>query len=361
MKKLITILFAVALGLNLSAQTDYVDDWNPDADGDNSVGVSDLLALLSVFAENDADNDGIWDSQDDCVGAYDECGGCNGPGPQILGIDTIIVYYDSLYAEAIDEWWVYEVYSDTLLTYLCENPGCMDPTADNYDSYAIEEDNSCVWADGSLVCDYQYTFNFEGHTYDLVAIGDQCWFAENLRTRYYANGDLILTGLSDLEWNSTLYGATAVYGEGTSAVYSGNEDEVSNLADYGRLYNWFAVVDERGLCPIGWHVPTIEEYTQLRDFLGGSSIAGIPMKASPYDNPSWNGTNSSGFSAVAGGKRYTNGHFGSEGDAGRFWSSSETNTFGGWGVAMDTESTWASSPASSKKYGYSVRCLRDAE
>ena len=93
MKKLITILFAVALGLNLSAQTNYADDWNPDADGDNSVGVSDLLALLSVFAENDADDDGIWDSQDDCVGEYDECGECNGLGPQILGIDTIIVVY----------------------------------------------------------------------------------------------------------------------------------------------------------------------------------------------------------------------------------------------------------------------------
>ena len=125
MKKLLTILFAVALGLNLSAQTDYVDDWNPDADGDDLIGITDLLALLSLFAEADSDGDGIWDSVDDCigvydpcgvcngtgedvdedglcddvddcVGAYDECGVCNGPGPDIPVIDEILYATDSV-------------------------------------------------------------------------------------------------------------------------------------------------------------------------------------------------------------------------------------------------------------------------
>ena len=178
MKKLLTILFAVALGLNLSAQTDYVETWDPDADGDGLIGVSDLLALLGVFQEEDMDNDGIWDSQDDCVGAYDECEVCNGPGPQILGIDTIIVYYDSLYAEAIDEWWVYELDSDTLLTYLCENPGCMDPTADNYDPYAIEEDKSaCRLMDRRLRFQNTFTFRrlhlrFGGHRRPMLVCGE---------------------------------------------------------------------------------------------------------------------------------------------------------------------------------------------
>ena len=90
------MLCAVAVCFSATAQTDYVETWDPDADGDGLIGVSDLLALLGVFQEEDMDNDGIWDSQDDCVGAYDECEVCNGPGPQILGIDTIIVYYDSL-------------------------------------------------------------------------------------------------------------------------------------------------------------------------------------------------------------------------------------------------------------------------
>jgi len=358
MKKLLTILFAVALGLSLSAQTNYADDWNPDADGDNSVGVSDLLALLSVFAENDADDDGIWDSQDDCVGAYDECDVCNGPGPQILGIDTIIVYYDSLYAEAIDEWWVYELYSDTLFTYLCENPGCMDSSADNYDPYAIEEDNSCVWADGSPVCDFQNSFTYDGYTYDLVAIGDQCWFAENLRNEHYANGDAIPGGLNSSEWNETSNGAQAVFGDGTSPVINGSEDEVANLADYGRLYNWYAVDDSRGLCPSGWHVPSDVEFTTLTDGLGGELTAGEKMKSSPSDSPSWNGTNTSGFSGLGGGARFSNGEFNNGGSEG-LWRSASANGANAWFRSLLGGSSEVGRWHTSSQSGFSVRCVRD--
>ena len=67
--------------------------------------------------------------------------------------------------------------------------------------------------------------------------------------------------------------------------FDGSDDEVSNLADYGRLYNWYAVDDARGLCPSGWHVPTDEEYTTLTDGLGGTSVAGGKMKSSPEDSP----------------------------------------------------------------------------
>ena len=80
MKHAIVIFLALGLALTGEAQGDYVEDWNPDADGDDNVGVSDLLALLSVFSENDEDGDGIWDSQDDCIGVYDACGVCNGEG-----------------------------------------------------------------------------------------------------------------------------------------------------------------------------------------------------------------------------------------------------------------------------------------
>ena len=361
MKKLLTILFAVALGLNLSAQSNYADDWNPDADGDNSVGVSDLLALLSVFAENDADDDGIWDSQDDCVGAFDECGVCNGPGPQILGIDTIIVYYDSLYAEVIDEWWVYELYSDTLLTYLCENPGCMDPTADNYDPYASEEDNSCVWAEGSPVCEFQNSFTFDGYTYDLVAIGDQCWFAENLRTEHYANGDSIPGDLSDFDWWNAV--ATSL---GAQAIYN---NDASNLADYGRLYNWYAVDDARGLCPSGWHVPTDGEFMTLEMELGMSESEangnswrgtdqGTQMKSSASDSPSWNGTNTSGFSGLAGGNRDYNGDFYNEGNRGDFWSASASGT-NAWYRKLDDGYTEVTRSIYNQRFGFSVRCVRD--
>ena len=84
-------------------------------------------------------------------------------------------------------------------------------------------------------------------------------------------------------------------------------NDASNLTDYGRLYNWFAVDDARGLCPSGWHVPTDVEYTTLTDGLGGTSVAGGKMKSSPEDSPAWNGTNTSGFSGLAGGYRTTMG------------------------------------------------------
>jgi uncharacterized protein (TIGR02145 family) len=361
MKRILVMLFAVAVCFSATAQTDYVETWDPDADGDGLIGVSDLLALLGVFQEEDMDNDGIWDSQDDCVGAYDECGVCNGPGPQILGIDTIIVYYDSLYAEAIDEWWVFEVDADTLLTYLCENPGCMDPTADNYDPYAIEEDGSCVYSNGSPVCDFESAIYFDGYTYELVAIGDQCWFAENLRTEHYANGDAIPGELSNSEWwnaDDTNLGAQAVY-----------NNDASNLADYGRLYNWYAVDDARGLCPTGWHVPTDGEYMTLEMALGMSESQansedwrgtdqGTQMKSSPSDNPAWDGTNTSGFSALAGGARNFDGSFSNEGLNGYFWSSSPIGMYA-WLRLLGSGDAKVFRGSDEQLFGFSVRCVRD--
>ena len=90
MKKLLTILFAVALGLNLSAQDECL---NPDVNCDGYVNVNDLLGLLGYFGDEDLDGDGIWDSQDDCVD--DGCGVCDGPGPQVLAVDTITFMTDS--------------------------------------------------------------------------------------------------------------------------------------------------------------------------------------------------------------------------------------------------------------------------
>ena len=358
MKRIFVMLCAVAVCFSVSAQTDYVETWDPDADGDGLIGVSDLLALLGVFQEEDMDNDGIWDSQDDCVGAYDECGVCNGPGPQILGIDTIIVYYDSLYAEAIDEWWVFEVDADTLLTYLCENPGCMDPIADNYDPYAITNDGSCVYSNGSPVCDFLTATYFDGYIYDLVAIGDQCWFAENLRTEHYANGDAITTNLYN-EWNSTTNGAMTVYGDDLGCSHDspdGNAcDPDWSLNEYGRLYNWYAVVDGRGLCPNGWHVPTDEEWTVLTNYLGGMSVAGEKMQAT-YGWYGGSGSNSSGFSGLPGGYRM-NAESMWAGTEGGWWSSSPNSENSAWVRNIFFNTVFRSS--FNKAAGISVRCVRD--
>ena len=390
MKKLLTILFAVALGLNLSAQTDYVDDWNPDADGDDLIGITDLLALLSLFAEADSDGDGIWDSVDDCIGVYDpcgvcngtgedadedglcddvddcvgeydECGVCNGPGPTFPVIDEILYATDSVFLDPLDEWYVFEYATDTLFTFVCPVSGCTDEAAENYIPEAVIEDGSCVY--GPLECGGVPTVTYDGYTYDLVAIGDQCWFAENLRNEHYANGDVIPGELSNSEWEYTNSGAQAIY-----------NNDASNLEDYGRLYNWYAVDDARGLCPSGWHVPTDGEFMTLEMELGMSESEangagfrgtdqGTQMKSSPEDDPSWDGTNTSGFSALAGQGRNTLGDFNIGGySGGYFWSASAYGAYNAWSRHLRTG--WTEVYRNNyyhyhRSNGFSVRCVRD--
>ena len=226
-----------------------------------------------------------------------------------------------------------------------ELSGCMDPDADNFNPEATVSDGSCVY--GLAGCGGSSSVTFDGYTYELVAIGDQCWFAENLRTEHYVNGDAIPGELSDGEWSSTTNGAQAIFA-----------NDASNLTDYGRLYNWFAVDDARGLCPSGWHVPTDVEYTTLTDGLGGTSVAGGKMKSSPEDSPAWNGTNTSGFSGLAGGARSYGGDFYYGGSSGCFWSASADGT-NAWLRVLDGGNAEVLRLNSDQRVGFSVRCVRD--
>jgi len=320
-----------------------------DNNGDNIVGIGDLIDLLARFGDSDLDQDGIWDSEDDCVGAYDTCGVCNGPGPQVLVLDTIIITYDSIYVEAINDWVTYELGADSIFSLQCEDPG-------NF--------NAC----GDAIA-------LDGYSYSTVLIGDQCWFAENLRTTIYADGTAIPAGLTDGEWTSTTSGATAVYGEGSStcANYSPDIDacdEAQSLAEYGRLYNWYAVDDSRGLCPSGWHVPTDGEWTVMIDFLSGGNTGG-QLKTTYGWNGGGNGTNSSGFSGLPGGVRYsysTNYHdagdFHNAGSSGRWWSSSSYVSSGSsyaWSRYLYYSNESIHHGSFYLGDGFSVRCVRDAE
>ena len=209
----------------------------------------------------------------------------------------------------------------------------------------------------SLPCN---SVTFDGHTYDVVQIGDQCWFAENLRNEHYTNGDGIPGELSNSDWSTTSEGAQAIY-----------NNDTSNLAGYGRLYNWHAVYDSRGLCPSAWHVPTDEEFMTLEMELGMSESEanvegpiwrgtdqGTQMKSSASDSPAWDGTNTSGFSGEAGGNRKDYGDFSGEGGFGEFWSTSAAGT-----NAMRRElgggNTGVVRGNKSQQHGFSVRCVRD--
>jgi uncharacterized protein (TIGR02145 family) len=203
------------------------------------------------------------------------------------------------------------------------------------------------------------TVTFDGHTYALVGIGTQCWFKENLRSDNYRNGDAIPGNLNDSQWVSTSSGAQTVFGEGTSEVYGESSDEVANLAAYGRLYNWYAVNDARGLCPVGFHVPTDSEWTVLENALGGSSVAGTALKSSAADSPPWDGSNTSGFSALPGGFRgYSNGAFNDLGYYGLWWSSSPSGSYA-WNRYLYSGGSNVYRYDGDVRLGFSVRCVRD--
>ena len=246
---------------------------------------------------------------------------------------------------------------DTLYTYVCPVQGCSDANAANFNPLAVIEDGSCSY--GPAQCGGASTVTFDGHTYALVGIGTQCWFKENLRSDNYRNGDAIPGNLADGQWTSTSSGAQTVYGEGTSYVSHGSSDEVANLATYGRLYNWYAVNDARGLCPVGFHVPTDSEWTVLENALGGWSVAGTALKSSAADSPPWDGSNTSGFSALPGGNRYnSNGDFYYLGYIGFWWSSSPSGS-DAWYRDLGSGSSNVFRSSANVRDGFSVRCVRD--
>ena len=187
---------------------------------------------------------------------------------------------------------------------------------------------------------------YAGVGYSTVQIGDQCWFAENLRTTTYLNGDAIPQNLSDGDWSSMTSGAMAFY---------------DNFPTNSGLYNFFAVDDARGLCPSGWHVPTDEEWTMLTDHLGGESVAGSQMKTTyGWLGVDGNGTNSSGFSCLPGGSRGYSGAFETAGYDGIWWSSSPDGS-NAWYRGLFTYSEDVFRFSGVPHFGFSVRCVRDAE
>jgi uncharacterized protein (TIGR02145 family) len=203
-------------------------------------------------------------------------------------------------------------------------------------------------------CSGSTALTFDGHTYALVGIGTQCWFKENLRSDNYRNGDAIPGNLSDSLWTSTGSGAQAVY-----------NNDPANLANYGRLYNWYAVKDVRGLCPVGFHVPTKDEWRTLRKASGddvysaAAGVAGTALKSSATDSPPWDGNNSSGFSALPGGSRYSwNGTFNNLGDYGYWWTSSPSES-DAWAGFLGSGSSAAKQNYYRVRVGFSVRCVRD--
>ena len=136
--------------------------------------------------------------------------------------------------------------------------------------------------------------DIDGNAYKVVEIGNQIWMAENLKTSHYQNGDTIPETADAGSWISKSTGAFCYY----------NNDS-SNNKIFGKLYNWFTITDQRKVCPNGWHVPSIIEFDELSNFLGGAAVAGEKLKLTGevyWRSPNI-ATNETGFSAVASGAR----------------------------------------------------------
>ena len=149
-------------------------------------------------------------------------------------------------------------------------------------------------------CADSTAITYHGHTYELVEIGNQCWFKENLRTTHWRNGEDLQVIEDNNAWSSTSDAGTCVYPD---------QPLIDGMSRAGNLYNWYATIDERSLCPVGFIVPSYNDWEILIDAYGGIENASAALKVSEDDNPSWNGTNESGLSVVNGGWRRNSGEF----------------------------------------------------
>jgi uncharacterized protein (TIGR02145 family) len=132
-----------------------------------------------------------------------------------------------------------------------------------------------------------------------------------------------------------------------------------NGTKYGKLYNWYAVNDTRGLAPAGWHVPTDQEWTVLSTFLGGEDVAGVNMKSSSGWSDNGNGNNSYGFSGLPAACRNYQGDFRYFGDLGNWWSASESDVSHAWFRKADSWSPYLYRNSPNKPFGFSVRLVKD--
>lgn len=194
--------------------------------------------------------------------------------------------------------------------------------------------------------------DIDGNTYGMVEIGTQIWMSENLKTTRYRDGSSIPEVTGAAAWSNLSSGAYSIY----------DNDGVNDV--YGKLYNYFAVIDSRRLCPTGTHVPTVEEWRKLVEYIGGETYAGDKLKESgpdhwPLGNP---GTNTYDFTALPGGSRWEDGSFHNLGTFTRILSTSvNANTPEYiWSIyVVSTDPSAFVSGGASKKLGGSVRCLAD--
>jgi len=191
----------------------------------------------------------------------------------------------------------------------------------------------------------------DGNVYTSVTIGTQVWMVENLKTTKYNDGTDIPLVTDDVEWVNLNTPGYCWY----------DNDAATYKNPYEALYNWYAVNTGK-LCPTGWHVPTDAEWTTLTTYLGGTSVAGGKLKelgTTHWTTPNTGATNETGFTALPGGLREVDGLFFYFGNEGFWWNSPEKSATDAWYHTLYFNYNFVYSLNLDKRYGLSVRCLKN--
>ena len=204
---------------------------------------------------------------------------------------------------------------------------------------------------------YGSVTDVDGNVYKTIVVGGMEWMAENLKVGHFQNGSLIGLVADNSGWSMSLQSAYSCY----------YQNELANACPYGRIYNFYAVTDSRGVCPVGWHVPDNFEWQQLHDALGGASNAGGAMKTEGtvegldglWFSPNTGATNSSGFSAVPGGYRSQFGVFTQKGYGAYYWADQSAGGNDGWFQQLQNNQSSATGNIFDGRFGASIRCMRD--
>jgi uncharacterized protein (TIGR02145 family) len=188
-----------------------------------------------------------------------------------------------------------------------------------------------------------------------IKLGSQIWSTKNLDVEKFRNGEVIFEAQTDLEWKQAGK-------DGIPAWCRLYEDTVED-GEYGKLYNWYAVSDPRGLAPQGWHVPSKEEWEILVNYLDGDSKTGYYLKCKYGWDNNKNGIDSVGFNALPEGSRGLYGGFLSYGQFAYLWSSTTSNhiyTNSAYSVGMSYfGDEFQIGRMRYAEDGLSVRCLKD--
>jgi clan AA aspartic protease (TIGR02281 family) len=198
---------------------------------------------------------------------------------------------------------------------------------------------------GSILTD------IDGNQYKTVRLGQQRWMADNLKTSRFANGEDIPFIKASNEWAAIDYSAYSYY-----------ELDPQYQRSYGNLYNWYAIVDQRGICPFGWHIPSLSEVRELEAYMNriGISTSALKSNGADWTTPNFEAQNHEGFNAKPGGKRwYSNGNFEFINKGGYFWTSSSAGNFRAYYYAFAHDYTEAKMHNFLWGDGFSCRCIQD--